>query len=368
MVDTINPTTDATDLLEAPLGGGRVVEFGNRTRTDPAAISWWNDNVAAFLSAANEGMGHDYPTGDRIVLPNIAEYTFTSAAKPYILAADGALTELWVNEARPREPDSWDLAAWCASQGKYLVFSQVSYLPPVSGMSSGNYNDSLDRHQMFGLASYWMGKQGNWTYYQQKHPPSGHSLFWTPLSRWWTKARERDIGQPLGPYQAWKQGTDSAGQQYAIYSRDYAKALVLFRPRFGWSYSNYSAPSETYPLPGEFRLLHSDGTLGAPISSISLAMAEGAVLVREQGGMALEKSADKTSAGPGELVTYTITWRNLSTAQTYRNVLIRDVLPAACEFVSADSGGTHSAGTVTWSVDSAAPGASGAVKVTVRIR
>lgn len=368
MVDTINPRTDAADLLEAELSGGRVIEFGNRTRRDPAAISWWNDNVCGLLAAANEGMGHDHPVGDRIILPNIAEYTFTSATRPYISAADGALTELWVTEAQPREPAAWDLAAWCASQAKYLVFSQVSYLSPVSSLGAGNYYDAQDRHQMFGLSSYWMAKQGNWIYYQQKRPPSGHPLYWTALSQWWVRAREYDIGQPLGPYQVWQQGTDSAGQQYTIYSREYSKALVLFRPKVGWTYSDYNARSQVYPLPGEFRLLHSDGTLGPPITSIALAMAEGAVLIRQQGGISLEKSVDKPSARPGETVTYSITWRNLSASKTYSGVRITDVLPTSCEFVSADSGGTHSDGTVTWTIGSAPPGASGTVGVTARIR
>jgi uncharacterized repeat protein (TIGR01451 family) len=366
MSDTINPRTDAADLLEVETSGGRVIEFGNHTRKDPVAIAWWNENACGLLAAANEGMGHDHPVGDHIILPNIAEYTFTSATRSYISAADGALTELWITERQPREPEAWDLAAWCAANGEYLVYSQVSHHSPIS--AAGIYYDAQDRHQMFGLASYWMGKQGNWIYYQQHRPSSGDPLYWTAMSRWWVTARGYDIGQPSGSYQVWKQGTDAAGQQYTIYSREYTKALVLFRPKVGWTYTDYNAKSQAYSLPGEFRLLHSDGTLGTPINSIALAMAEGAVLIREQGGISLEKSTDKTSGQPGELVTYTIRWQNRSTAKTYLSVQIRDVAPSTCEFVSADSGGAHSAGTVTWIIDSAPPGSSGTVRLTLRLR
>jgi uncharacterized repeat protein (TIGR01451 family) len=368
MVDTINPRTDAVDLLEEPISGGRVVEFGNRGIHDAAAISWWNQNVSGLIAEANEGMGHNHAVGDRIMLPNIAEYTFTTAAPSYYTAADGAFTELWINETLPREPQAWDMAANIAAMGKYLVYAQATYRAPSNITSPGNYPSVMDRHQMYHVASYWMAKQGNSTYLHQKPPSSSDPLFWTPLSRWWIKAREYDIGIPTGSYQVWQQGTDTAGQQYTIYRRDYTRAVILSRPRVGWTYSDYTTRSQTYNLGGEFRLLRPDGTLGSAITSIGLAMGEAVVLIRQQSSITLTKSADKTSPRPGDSVTYTITWRNTSSSETYTNLAISDPLPANCDFVSADGGGTFASGTVTWNIASAAPGASGTLHLTVRIR
>ena len=282
MVDTINPRTDAVDLLQEPISGGRVVEFGNRGIHDAAAISWWNQNVSGLIAEANEGMGHNHAVGDRIMLPNIGEYTFTSAVQSYVAAADGALTEFWISEIEPREPQTWDLAASIAAQGKYLVYAQASFRPPSGITSPGNYPSAQDRHQMYALASYWMAKQGTSTYYLQKPPRSGDALFWTPLSRWWAKAREYDIGWPTGPYEVWQQGSDAAGQQYTVYRRSYSRAIILCRPKVGWTYSDYTTPSQTYDLGGEFRLLKPDGTLGSAITSISLAMGEAVVLIGPQ--------------------------------------------------------------------------------------
>jgi len=368
MVDTINPRTDAVDLLQEPISGGRVVEFGNRGIHDAAAISWWNQNVAGLIAEANEGMGHDHPVGDHILLPNIAEYTFTTAAPSYYSAADGAFTELWINETLPREPQAWDMAANIAALGKYLVYAQATYGAPSGITSPGNYPSVMDRHQMYHLASYWMAKQGGSTYLHQKPPPSGDALFWTPLSRWWIKAREYDIGTPTGSYQVWQQGTDTAGQQYTIYRRNYTRAVILSRPRPGWTYNDYTTRSQAYNLGSEFRLLKPDGTLGSAITGIGLAMGEAAVLIRQQSSVTLTKTTDNSSPRPGDSVTYSITWRNTSSSETYTNLAIGDSLPGNCDFVSADGGGTLAGGKVTWSIASAAPGASGTLHLTVRIR
>ena len=60
-----------------------------------------------------------------------------------------------------------------------------------------------------------------------------------------------------------------------LLARDYEKALVLVK--VGKLYDK----AETYPLPGTFRLLRFDKTLGPPINHISLRHGEAAILVRQ---------------------------------------------------------------------------------------
>ena len=75
-------------------------------------------------------------------------------------------------------------------------------------------------------------------------------------------------------------------------------------------------------------------------------------------------SADPATAGTD--LTYTLTATNNGPANA-TGVTITDPLPAGVSFVSADTGGTESAGTVTWDVGALANGATAIVTVTVHI-
>lgn len=82
----------------------------------------------------------------------------------------------------------------------------------------------------------------------------------------------------------------------------------------------------------------------------------------------LTKSADVTTAKPGDTVTFTIAYQN-SPASAAGSVVITDVIPTGTTLVagSITGGGTASGGTITWNLGTVAGGASGQVsfKVTV---
>ena len=131
-------------------------------------------------------------------------------------------------------------------------------------------------------------------------------------------------------------------------------------------------------------------TLGASMSYtnaspvlVSVATLDDHTTVIDSGGLELVKSVDVTSAKPGDVITYTLTYRNLGT-QSLSAVLIRDATPAHTVFVTASCGtlggglggcslttqpAPGATGDVTWSLaGSLLPGASGNVSFQVRVQ
>jgi uncharacterized repeat protein (TIGR01451 family) len=98
-------------------------------------------------------------------------------------------------------------------------------------------------------------------------------------------------------------------------------------------------------------------------------------------GLELVKSVDKTSAFPGELLTYTIIYRNVS-SEALSNIVINDATPPYTVFSAASYGtlplsltacnitspGVGNTGTVQWTfTGSLASGAQGVITYVVLI-
>jgi hypothetical protein len=109
----------------------------------------------------------------------------------------------------------------------------------------------------------------------------------TSWTRHWSAAAAYNVGLPKGEWSLFATGTDPANRAlaYRVYQRSYANALVLYKPL---SYSRATSTSgslagttATKHLLGEtYRPLRADGTLGAPVTSVTLRNGEGAILVR----------------------------------------------------------------------------------------
>ncbi|MFH0770726.1 MAG: Ig-like domain-containing protein, partial [Candidatus Peregrinibacteria bacterium] len=80
----------------------------------------------------------------------------------------------------------------------------------------------------------------------------------------------------------------------------------------------------------------------------------------------ITKTDGKTTASPGEILTYTLTVTNTSTIYA-TNVLITDTLPALTSFVSASDSGLHTNGIVSWTVPTIAPSTSKILTVQTQI-
>jgi hypothetical protein len=79
-------------------------------------------------------------------------------------------------------------------------------------------------------------------------------------------------------------GTDPLGQNYVLYTRDMDRALVIMRVNQGWGSHSYTdATAVTVPLPttDQWVPLNADGTLGSPVTSVTLRNVEAAILLKK---------------------------------------------------------------------------------------
>jgi hypothetical protein len=109
----------------------------------------------------------------------------------------------------------------------------------------------------------------------------------TAWQRHWTAAAAYDIGRPTGRWSRFAEGTDPSNpaMKYRVYRRAYERAVVLYKPlafKDGDWKTQAALGDETatgHDLGGTYRPLRADGTLGEPVTRVSLRNGEGAILV-----------------------------------------------------------------------------------------
>ncbi len=156
-----------------------------------------------------------------------------------------------------------------------------------STFTPGDYSSKGERLKMFELASYYMVV-----------PATPDQLLldlensWkVPFETVWLKAQEYDVGHPRGARRALQTGRDPMGNGFTVWARDFDRALILARPSSSWRvkiFGDTTAVSVPLPNGQALRPLRGDGTLGPPVTSITLRNAEAAILIKS--------SADSTGA------------------------------------------------------------------------
>jgi hypothetical protein len=129
-----------------------------------------------------------------------------------------------------------------------------------------------DRYLMFGLTGFYIAKNSN-AYFNPNYTAGGPEV--------WIAAYNYDIGTPTGTWYTWATGT-VGGYPYEIMARQYTKALVLFKPRANWTVPVSFLGDDsmtTHSLGAGYRLLAANGTVGSPITTVSLRNIEGAILI-----------------------------------------------------------------------------------------
>jgi Bacterial Ig-like domain (group 2) len=276
--------TDRYSRIVANEGGAFVDEAGSgdmlsrisNTLEYPTSATFTAPQSAAFATLKRA-------MGSKTLMLNTAEYQ-TDFDRANALAAGAVHMESINNPLTPDMPVRWH---WIESlTGSNVLVDMVTLYstPEANNMSAtfpkGNYATSAQRMKMWELASYYMTVSST---------PDNLALqlenMWNvPYSSVWTKAQEANIGHPLAARAVTSSGTDPLGQAYLVYTRDMDRALVIARVNQGWGTHSYlDASAVTIPLPNTdiWLPLLADGTLGAPVTSVSLRNVEAMILVKK---------------------------------------------------------------------------------------
>jgi hypothetical protein len=161
-------------------------------------------------------------------------------------------------------------------------YTVIDSLPTSATPGVGSPTDPTGRTQIATLAYYYLigNPQTTFLLFNGGNEPASS---WT---RHWIPAVQYDVGQPQGDWSVFATGADpaNAALTYKVYQRSYANALVLYKPvsyKLGAGTGTVADnTATTHQLNGTYRPLNADGTLGAPVTSVTLRNGEGAILVK----------------------------------------------------------------------------------------
>jgi len=281
-IDSMMSLDTRIDNVEIPktLSGGHIIEYGNKTVEQIVPMGIYQKAVIEAERAITNAM-HSAVPGSLLLL-NLANET-TQSDYDQVMATDGYLSEWFDGEENNRgsrgSGGDFDFVKSLTDKGKIFIWSEAldaNTVPKLKDFNGCNYPNPLKRHRMYSLTNYWIAKQGDLVWFEERPI----ELY---LGDFWYKAQERNVGDPRGPYSIWKTGADPAGQNFRIYRRDYSTgAIMLNRSRFGWNDSDnrdYGTKTPLYDLNGSYRILYSDNTLGPVIQNVGLCLGEAVTLI-----------------------------------------------------------------------------------------
>jgi hypothetical protein len=151
----------------------------------------------------------------------------------------------------------------------------------LDSLPTDGYDATDPRVQLTTLAMYYLLADPNQSFLLMN---GGHE----PASSWtrhWTDAIRFDVGKPLAAWTIFGTGQDPSNPtlDYTVYSREYQNALVLYKPvayAHGVSGRTTAETATTHYLGGTYREVRADGTLGPPITRVTLRNGEGVILAR----------------------------------------------------------------------------------------
>jgi hypothetical protein len=267
-----------------------------------------------------------------------------SSANPTVQQIQGYFAESAIRALAHNYQQFESLAATVAARS--TLASPAPYAVLDSSPQGGAPTDP--RTELATLAYYLLLEDPKTTFldYDGGYNPSG------PWSQHWFPAMNADIGQPLGSWSLFASGADpsNAALTYHVYQRSFTNGLVLYKPL---SYGNgvtgttADATATTQFLGGIYYPMQADGTLGAPITSITLRNGEGAILIKDSAVAAsfkISTSTSSTTAGSTMKVTVTAVDSSGQTVPGYVGTVHftstdgAAILPADYTFTTADNG------------------------------
>jgi hypothetical protein len=241
-----------------PAKSGSVVELLNTYSTDYATLLYEIGRAISpkWIMANTAGGGRSANPTVQLVQSYFEEFAIRALAQNYLQFEN--------------------LAATVATRS--ALASPAPYAVLDSSPQGGSPTDP--RTELATLAYYYLLANPSSTFldYDGGYDPSG------PWSQHWFPAMITNIGQPTGSWSLFASGADPSNSAltYHIYQRSFTNGLVLYKPL---SYGNgvtgttANATATTQSLGGLYYLVQADGTLGAPITSITLRNGEGAILI-----------------------------------------------------------------------------------------
>jgi hypothetical protein len=231
----------------------------------------------AMFAAIKRGLG------SKMLMLNTAEYT-----KPFdranLVAAGAAHLERLNNALYSGTSQTWQWVESLLDQGVFVDFVTLYASPYVNSIATtfphGNSATPAQRMKMWELASYYMVVPST----PDKLTLQLENQWDVPYSSLWLRAQEANVGHPVAARVLASRGTDPLGQAYVVYSREMDRALVIMRVNQGWGSHSYTdGTAVTIPLPttDQWVPLNADGTLGSPVTSITLRNVEAAILIKK---------------------------------------------------------------------------------------
>ncbi len=230
----------------------------------------YGDNMATIASAVNTRIAPKW------ILANISGSGVN--AEPYAKAGISLIDEFALRPFAHNWANVQDVTDWL-NKRLQLIGNRGSVILDTY-TPNANWADS--RTQLSSLAYYYLLADADRTMvmFQGGQSPN------TSWSQHWTDAAKYNIGKPKGAYTQMAIGFDPSDRRltYKVFGRQFDNALVLFKPLsytrgIGTGTTNSNTVT-THTLGGRYRVLNSNGTLGAVVTSISLRNGEGVVLVK----------------------------------------------------------------------------------------
>jgi len=265
------------------LGGGL-----NGPQGHPSGPSLEYGSKGAYLTDLHTMLGKHrtwVPSG--VVLANTGNY-MTSEEVAQTNAAGGAAMEFANDIYNEGAFHMWGYVAARLAAGTPIVLvpqrQGTLKNTPRWNMNAGNYSTVAERVLLAEYANYlMMVDPAHMDLLSVDFYLTGTSDPAYPHSIAWLKAFETNIGQAVSGRSILKNGTDGGGQPYEAYQREFANALVVYRPLQNWARVNFgdaTAVTITLPAGNTWRMLLPNGSLTGPMTSVQLRNAEAAIFLK----------------------------------------------------------------------------------------
>ena len=266
--------------------GGRIVETPNAGLIYGTVefADWYWIQMKAFTTALRDTLEQAAswaPDGKRKYLAlNVGQSWSSDYADPNVAGADYLVMEFLYSPVNNPNASIYGLPGMASKDSMsaindvHVVYCSRQMIGDNGEYSWGDavYNNLAGFYTLTSGESYLFQRAGLGAPYSAQYNPHFDSLAWRGCM-------DYDLGYAAEHYQVYDTGTDPKGQSYKVFKRLYQKGLVMMRPLDDWGQEFDDATNISVSLPGAYRRLAIDGSLGPVVTSIALQNGSGAILI-----------------------------------------------------------------------------------------